>query len=175
MYLGISNQIWSRLMTRLISLVFFIILSLSGHSQFECANAFVSDTMSIPESDKVLEGSYVEVTLKDFSVVRLFKTNQETYYLRLLVKKNFYFNKTEVLEINSGSKSIRFKERTQYKVDKTTGLFIQEVPRNYIFTLTHDGITSITFANAETKFTKSDANLIKKMAKCFYEDITTKK
>jgi hypothetical protein len=131
--------------------------------------------MSLPESGKVLEGSYMETPLKDFSVVRLFRTTDEKFYLRMIVKKNFYFNKVGVLEIRSGTKSIYYKNNKQYKVNKTTGMFVTEVQKNYLSTLKDEGITSLYFAEAETDFTRQDAGQIKKMAKCFYEDVNIKK
>ena len=163
-------------MTLRILILFLFFISIKSFSQpFLCESGFTEDTMSLPEMNKVLEGSYLEATLKDFTKVRLYKTAQNSYYLRILVKKNIYFNKVGALEIRSGSKSITFKDVKQYKVDKTTGLFIHEVPKNYIYTLTEEGISSLYFANAETDFTRQDASQIRKMAKCFYEDINSKK
>ena len=78
----------------------------------------------------------------------------------------------DVLEIRSGNKSYYAKESKQYKINKTTGLFIIEVFKNYISTLKDEGITSIYFAKAETDFTRQDASEIKKMSKCFYDAIT---
>lgn len=157
------------------SLFYFIFIFFSGKSQFVCENSFVQDTMSLPESGIVLEGEFVETVLKDFSVIRLFKTTADKYYLRAIVKKNFYFNKVGILEIRSGSKSIYYKNNKQYKIDKTSGLFITEVQKNYLSTLKDEGITSLYFAEAETEFTRQDASQIKKMAKCFYDAISTKK
>lgn len=157
------------------SFIIFILFFLKANGQFICDNAFMEDTMSLPETGIILEGSYVETPLKDLSVIRLFKTNENKYYLRMIVKKNFYFNKVGVLEIRSGSKSIYYKNNKQYKINKTTGLFITEVQKNYLATLKDEGITSLFFAEAETDFTRQDASQIKKMAKCFYENIDIKK
>jgi hypothetical protein len=153
------------------SFFLFFLIFFNSKAQFICENAFVQDTMSIPETDIVLEGSYVETPLKDLSVIRLFKTLDEKYYLRMIVKKNFYFNKVGVLEIRSGSKSIYYKNNKQYKLNKTTGMFFTEVQKNYLSTIKDDGITSLYFAEAETEFTRGDASQIKKMAKCFYDAI----
>jgi hypothetical protein len=131
--------------------------------------------MSIPETGKVLEGEYIETTLKNQSVVRLFRTNDNHYYLRLIVTKNFYFNKISTLEIRSGSKSFYVKDCKQHKVSKTQGLFVTEVFRNYVATIKDDGITGIIFGETETDFTKHDASLTKKMAGMFYEKIAGKK
>lgn len=157
------------------SFILVFLFFFKGQAQFICENAFVQDTMTLPESGKVLEGSYVETPLKDLSVVRLYRTTDDKFYLRMIVKKNFYFNKVGVLEIRSGSKSIYYKNNKQYKVNKTTGMFITEVQKNYLSTLKDEGITSLYFAEAETDFTRQDAGQIKKMAKCFYEGISIKK
>lgn len=157
--------------------IFFYLLffTLACKGQVVCEFAFTPDTMSIPGSGKVLEGEYIETTLKDFSTVKLFKTTDDKYYLKLVVKKNFYFDKIDVLEIRSGNKSYYAKDTRQYKIDKTTGMFVLQVFKNYVSTLKDEGITSLYFAKAETDFTRQDANQIKKMSKCFYESISTKK
>lgn len=158
------------------SVFFYLLLfSLACKGQVVCEFAFTPDTMSLPGSGKVLQGEYIETTLKDFSVVRLFKTIENKYYLRMIVKKNFYFDKVDVLEIRSGSKSYYAKDTRQYKINKTTGLFVIEVFRNYVSTLKDDGITSLYFSKAETDFTRQDAGQIRKMSKCFYESISLKK
>lgn len=158
-------------------IIFTALLSLwiVAYAGQNCEPGFVKDTMVIPESGKVLNGEYLETTLKNGSVVRLFKTDDNKYYLRMIITKNFYFGKTAELEIRSGSKSYWAKNTTQHKVTKTSGLFLLEVYKNYIGTLKDYGITSIVFSEAETDFTKSDANQIKAIAKCFYESISPKK
>lgn len=155
-------------------LLFFVLLGIKVQGQIDCNSAFVQDTMSLPDGSKVLEGRFIITTLKDFSTVTLFRTNQDKFYLRFVVKKNFYFDKVDVLEIRSGSKSYYVKNTRQYKIDKTTGLFIVEIFSNYISTLKDEGITSLYFANAETDFTKKDASQIKQISNCFYELISTK-
>ncbi len=157
-----------------IILMCYILLGLSGSAQVDCNSLFIQDTMSIPDGSKVLEGKYAITTLKDFSTVTLFRTNDNKSYIRFVVKKNFYFDKVDVLEIRSGSKSYYAKNTRQYKVNKTTGLFIVEVFDNYISTLKEEGITSLYFANAETDFTKRDASQIKQISKCFYDLISSK-
>ncbi|MBL7932950.1 MAG: hypothetical protein JNL60_13665 [Bacteroidia bacterium] len=154
--------------------LFFVLLGVKVHGQIDCNSAFIQDTMSLPDGSKVLEGKFVITTLKDFSTVTLFRTNQDKFYLRFVVKKNFYFDKVDVLEIRSGSKSYYVKNTRQYKIDKTTGLFVVEIFSNYISTLKDEGITSLYFANAETDFTKKDALQIKQISNCFYELISTK-
>jgi len=130
--------------------------------------------MSVPETGKILEGEYVEVTLKDLSEVRIFRTTDDKYYIRFIVKQNFYFNKIDILEIRSGSKSYYVKNTKQYKINKTTGLFVVEVFKNYISTLKEEGMTSLYFAKAETDFTRQDTKHIKEISKCLYAAITHK-
>ncbi|MDI1354922.1 MAG: hypothetical protein PSX36_08390 [bacterium] len=137
--------------------------------------SFVSDTMSIQGTKQVVEGDYVECVLHDLSVVRFFKTNDHKYYVRFLVTQNFYFNKVAMLEIRSGSKSSHEKDVKQFKVSKTSGMFLVEVYKNYFATYKDSGITGIVFGEAETQFTKQDANQIKKMSSFFYDAITPKK
>jgi hypothetical protein len=148
----------------------FIILWCKGQ---DCGPDFASDTLYLPAQEKILEGSSIQATLKDNSVVKLFKTGQK-YYLKLFVTSNFYFNKIDLLEIRSGSKSFYVKESKQYKANRTTGMFVFEVFRNYVSTLRDEGITSIVFAKAETRFTKKDASQVKRIARSFYECISGK-
>lgn len=131
--------------------------------------SFVHDTMTFPKEAKLLEGDYLETTLKNFSVVRILRTEQGKFYLRFIITKNFYFDKVGDLEIKSGNKSYYEKDAKQYKVSKTSGLYALEIYKNYLITLKEDGITSLVFNNATTEFTRQDAAQIKKMARCFYE------
>lgn len=144
-------------------------------AQSDCESAFRQDTMFIPKEQRAVNGEYVEATLKNLSVVRLFKSNEGKFYMKLLVTEDFYFDKTDVLEIRSGSKSYYAKDTKQYKVNKTTGLYVIEIYKNYIATLKEDGITSIVFSHAETDFTRQDASLVRKMARCFYDAAFVKK
>jgi hypothetical protein len=158
-----------------IPLFLFMLVCYSGSCQSADEFKFTHDTMTFTGTDKVLEGDYVETTLKNFSVVRLFKTNDDKYYLRFIVTKNFYFNKVATLEIQSGSRSYYAKETKQHKITKTSGLFIIEIFKNYIGTIKDDGITGIVFGEAETDFTKQDTKQIKAMATFFYNSIAGSK
>lgn len=156
-----------------------VLLSLVFKAQTKCELQFVEDTLSIPEEGKTLQGLSLETTLKNLCVIKIFQSDDpkdDKLYLRMIVTKNFYFNKVDKLELKSGSKSYWVKpDSKQYKINKTLGLFVVRVEKNYIVTLKDDGLTSIAFAGAETDFTKQDANQIKKMARCFYETIYRKK
>ncbi len=157
---------------------YFLLIFLIGLKTFgqtDCDSKFMADTMSTFIKNTVIEGNYIETTLKKGTVVRFFKTNNDKYYLRFMVTENFYFDKTDVLEIVSGHKSYYANDMRQYKVNKTSGLFILEIPKNYISQLKDHGITALVFAHAETHFTKSDAKLVREICTCFYNSIQNKK
>jgi len=155
--------------------VCFVLFVTVYNCQNPCGSSFVSDTMSLPEGGKTLEGEYLETTVKNGSVIRLFKTNDNHYYLRMYVTKNFYFDKVGDLEIRSGTKSYYERKTKQYKIDKHTGMFILEIRSNYVITLKDGGITSIVFSDSETDFTKQDTKQIKAISQCFYDATAVKK
>jgi hypothetical protein len=159
----------------IIYITLILLLGFKTFGQLACESHFVSDTMSTFSKNTVLEGSYIETTLKKGSVLRFYKTNDEKYYLRFLVNENFYFDKTDMLEIVSGHKSYYANDTKQHKVNKNLGLFILEIPKNYISQLKDHGITALVFAHAETHFTKSDCKFVKEICTCFYNSIQNKK
>jgi hypothetical protein len=156
---------------KLAGILFLIVLNFNAQNNCQ---GLTSDTLYIPAKEQVLNGESIQASMKNSSVVKLFRSG-EKYFLKLFVTKNFYFNKVDVLEIRSGSKSYYAKESKQYKINKTLGMFVFEIYKNYVATLREEGITSIVFAEAETDFTRQDANEVKKIAKCFYESISGKK
>lgn len=135
----------------------------------------MSDTIVTSKKEKITSGEFIQTTLKNKSVVRLYKLNNNKYYLKLIVTENLYFDKTDHLEILSGSKSYHENNIVQHELNKSEGYFVLEVFKNYIVTLKDDGITGLIFGKAETDFTKQDANQVKQIAKCFFENITVKK
>ena len=163
----------NRIIFLFISLV--LIVNTQGYGQSNCEFSFVNDTLTLPEKGTVLEGVSLETTLKNQSVVKIFKSNDDKLYIKFITTENFYFDKIDVLEIMSGSKTYPVKNTKQYKINKTRGMFVIEVFKNYIVTLKDEGMTSIIFGGAETNFTRKDANQIKKISICFYETIYKKK
>jgi hypothetical protein len=155
-----------------------LIILLIGVASAMCARAQTSctmtrDTMTLPSTHQVVEGEYVTVPLKKGSQVTFFKS-PDKMFLKLVVNENFYFDKVDVLEIRSGSKSYYAKDTRQHRVNKTTGLFVIEIYNNYLATLKDEGITSIVFNKAETDFTRSDASDIRRTARCFYDSFVRK-
>lgn len=156
-------------------LLSILFISLTLTSQNGCDFEFKNDTIFIPKEEKLLNGDYIETSLKNQSNVQLFKISETKLYLKLYVTENFYFNKIDVLEIKSGKKSYYAKDTKQFKLTKTKGMFVIEIFKNYLTTLMDYGITSIVFGGAETKFTRQDASQVKKLSTCFYESIFVKK
>ncbi len=159
------------------TLVFFcfMLFALIGKTQTNCEVDFVPDTLFVPNEAKTYSGKYLQSNLENNATLQLYKLNNSRFYLKLIVKENLYFDKTDVLEIMSGTKSWVRKEITQYQLDKSTGYYLVEIFKNYIGTLKDDGITAIVFGKVKTAFSKQDANKIKKISKCLYETIDTKK
>ena len=125
--------------------------------------------MTLHGQNKVLEGQRISIPLKKGGEISFFVGQDGKVYLRFIVKENFYFDKTDILEVRSGSKSYYVKNVRQFKVDKTTGLFVFEIYTNYLSTLKEDGITAIYFSKAETDFTRKDAADVRKAAVCISE------
>lgn len=136
---------------------------------------FFPDTIMVPGSGKSLSGEYLQANLKNGSMVRFYKTIGGKLFLKLIVTENLYFDKTDKLEIQSGSKSFYAKDVTQLEMGKATGYYVIEIFKNYVGTLKEDGITGIVFGKVETSFTRQDASQIRQIAKCFYESIDIKK
>lgn len=152
----------------------FLLLSFVFNAQNKCGE-FIQDTLFIPKESKVISGEYLQANLKNGSVLRLYKTAGNRYYLHLTVTENLYFDKVDLLEIQSGSKSFYAKETKQMEAGKATGYYVIEIFKNYVGTIREEGITGIIFGKAETSFTRQDASQSRQIAKCFYETIDTKK
>jgi hypothetical protein len=162
-------------MIKIFAVLFYILLSSAADAQDHCISRFQTDTLTLPGEPEQLNGQSLEVTLKDLSSVKLFSSDNGRLFLRIITTRNFYFNMTDVLEIQSGSKSYYAKNTKQYKLDKSRGQFTTEIYKNYVATLKEHGITGIVFGGAETGFTKQDAGQVKEIAGCLYESISVKR
>ncbi|MES2681175.1 MAG: hypothetical protein V4635_14875 [Bacteroidota bacterium] len=154
---------------------YFILSAFIFKSQNKCEMSSMTDTIINSKKEKVTRGEFIQATLKNKSVVQLYKLSDNKYYLKLIVTENLYFDKIDNLEILSGSKSYNEKNTRQYELNKSAGYYVIEIYKNYVATLRDEGITGIIFGKAETNFTKQDANQVKQIAKCFYEHIAVKK
>ncbi len=157
-------------------LIFTLLLFTFFYANIAQTNCnFIQDTVFVPKEGKVVNSDYLETTLKNKSIVQLFKTETNKYFLKLIVTENLYFDKIDNLEIKSGDKSFVAKDTKHHSYDKHRGYYFIEIYRNYIGTLKDEGITSIVFGKAETIFVKQDCKQIKQISKCFYQNITAKK
>jgi hypothetical protein len=157
-------------MKKLVTGIFLLFFLANGAQN--CS--YLQDTLYIPKQGKIVNTEYLQTTLKNNTIVKLYKTENSKYFLKLIVTENLYFDKVDVLEIKSGSKSYYEKDAKHFQYDKHTGFYVLEIYKNYIGTLKEDGITSIVFGKSETNFTKQDCNQIKQISKCFYENIVAK-
>jgi hypothetical protein len=155
----------------------FISLSfgLCAYSQSSGDFPILKDTIRVPKENKVYESQYVITTLKNGSTIQIIKSSNNKFYMRIVTSENLYFDKKDVLEIQSGSKSFFAKETTNYPLNKNTGFYTVEIFKNYVGTLKDDGITGLVFGEAKTTYSKQDCNQIKQMAKFFYESFCIQK
>jgi hypothetical protein len=155
--------------------LFVILLLFSAVLPAQNNCSFSKDTLFIPKEGKVVNGEYLQASLKNKSVIQFFITEGNRYYMKLTVSENLYFDRVDMLEIKSGGKSFYAKETKQYQLDKHTGFYVVELFKNYLATLKDDGITAIVFNKTETKYSKQDRAAIKQMSQCFYDVISNKK
>lgn len=147
-------------------------------AQLMCAQntcVIMPDTLILEETKTAIYGVSIEAKLKKHGELKLFKADNGKLYLHFLVTQNLYFDKRDNLEIESDGRSILFKNVLHQKYDKYTGLYVVEVWKNYIVTLKDDGLSSLTFVKAKTKFYPSESKLVKQIADCFYQEINIKK
>lgn len=152
----------------------FLFCGQQRYSQATNYFSIIKDTVRVPKENKVLNSEYIINTLKNGTTFQLIKASNSKFYLRIVTSENLYFNKTDMLEIKSGSKSFFAKETTNFQLNKNTGYYFIEIYKNYIGTLKDEGITGLKFDKAITKYNKQDCNQIKQMAKFFYESFCVK-
>lgn len=143
-------------------------------AQSNCPN-LTEDTLFLPKESKAIAAEYMQANLKNGGNLRLYKTRTNKLYLRLVVTENLYFDKVDLLELQSGSKSFYAKDTKQVGVDKSSGAFVVEIYKNYVYTLREDGLSRLVFGKTETSFGRGDGSQVRQLAKCFYETIDTKK
>jgi hypothetical protein len=155
----------------------FILLplfSLSLSKAQTCQLKYSQDTLFLPMTNKTVSAEFTEVKTKNNSQIQIFKYGGN-YYLRIIATVNLYFGKVDLLEIKSDKMSFFAKNTKQYERDRDHGCYTIQIYKNYVATLKDNGITAIKFGAAETKYESKDTEAVKKMAKCFYEEINTKK
>jgi hypothetical protein len=164
-------------------LVFTFLVFVSGLSlgqEVSCENSFTPDTFTVylgerATEGKLYEGEMISTTLKNKSVVQMYAVDRKRFFIRIYITENFYFNKIDLLTIESGKWTYPVKNCKQHKISKTQGMYVFEVQKNYLATLRDEGMSKLVFAGAETDFTRNDGQQIKKMCRCFYETMFGKK
>lgn len=151
----------------------FFSLTAALRAQKNCPE-FMSDTLFLPKESKRIVAEYLSADFKNGSNFRFYKTGNR-YFLKLVVHENLYFDKVDLLEIQSGDKSFYAKDTKQIELDKSSGYFVVEIYKNYVATLREEGLSAILFGKVETPFTRSDGNQVRQLAKCFYQTIDVKK
>ena len=162
-------------MKRIVLLLMSMFLGFCVYSQRTGDFTIFKDTIRVPKENKVYESQYVIRRLKNGSTIQLIKSSNNKFYMRIVISENLYFDKKDVLEIKSGTKSFYAKETTNYALNKNTGYFTVEIFKNYVGTLKDDGITCLVFGKDETSYSKQDCNQVKQMAKYFYESFCVQK
>ncbi len=162
-------------MKKLVALIFISTLFFARSICAQTNCAFMPDTLILEETKTSIYGVSIEAKLKKHGELKLFKADNGKLYLHFLVTENLYFDKRDNLEIESDGRSILFKNVLHQKYDKYTGLYVVEIWKNYIVTLKDDGLSSLTFSKAKTKFYPSESKLVKQIADCFYQEINIKK
>lgn len=160
---------------RPISFLLLLFAALACRSQEGCEAGFRQDTLLLPGQKRSIAVEYLQTTLKNRSVVRLYRAAGNKYYLKLIVTENLYFDKTDKLEVQSGGMSYTEPKIVQYELDKSTGYYVFEIFKNYVATLKDEGITAIVFGTAKTDFSRQDTRKIRDISKCLYDIISVKK
>lgn len=114
------------------------------------------DTMTIPLTGSLQQGSYVELKLEKKGRLRVFKASDQKCYLMCYANENFYFGRVDVLQLFSGNKQYTEEGVKQFKISKTEALYVIPVQRNYLNQLRFEGLSGFTFAGAETRFSRRD-------------------
>jgi hypothetical protein len=86
-------------------IIISIIMTVARVSNAQQPCALERDTMTLPFSHSVVEGEYTTTKLKKSGEVTFFRASGNKMYLKFLMKENLYFDKVDVLEIRSGTKS----------------------------------------------------------------------
>jgi len=163
------------MIVRLSILLLFLTALSSSAQEITCESQFAMDTLSIPGRDSVMNCEMLRTTLKNQSVIEMYALDRKKFFVRIYITENFYFNKVDILSVESGKWTYPVKNCKQHKVSKTLGMYVFEVQKNYLVTLRDEGMSGLVFAGANTDFTRNDQQMIKKMCRCFYETMFGKK
>ena len=96
-------------------------------------------------------------------------------HLIITLKYSIEGDKQGSLYVFSNKKQYFLKQATLKRMDKDYACFIIDLNSNYVATIRDNGLTSLYFNDSMTfEMPKTDSELIKKQADCFYTIITKK-
>ena len=158
---------------------FFFILGLlffafKAESQIKCIKTLVADSCALQNPTKKELVDVIDVKIKNNYQVQFIK-HQQQLYLKLIVKNDLGYGKTGSLVLFSGKKQYYTKSITLQIINKQSAYFLLEINSNYLSTLKDNGLTSLVFCeNVEFGIPKTDSELVKQGANCFFEEIIKK-
>lgn len=153
---------------------FFLIIVFFGfafkiNSQSKCSIALKSDSCSLQKTENKVWVDLISVNIKNNYDVQFIKYQQK-YYLKIVVRNDLGYGKTGSLVLFSGKKQYYTKSITLQIIDKKSAYFLLDINSNYLTTIKDNGLTSIVFCeNVEFLIPKTDSELVKQGASCFYE------
>ena len=116
----------------------------------------------------------LEVIIKNDYQIQFIK-HYPSNYLKIIVKDNLGYGQTSSLLLLSNKKQYYTRLIKLEVINKSSAYFLLELNSNYLITLKENGLTTIIF-NEKVEFVipKTDSELIKKQAACFFDIITKK-
>ena len=154
-------------------LICSLTLSMISFSQTTCDYQFKLDSCSlyIPKNKEAVE--IIEIKIKNNYLVQFIK-HDKINYLKIIVKDNLGFGKKSSLLMLSAKKQIYIKSIELQIIDKTSAYFLIPLnDNNYLENIKNMGLSGLIFnENAEFGIPKSDSDMIKKAANCFFNQVS---
>jgi hypothetical protein len=154
-------------------LICSLVFSIIGFSQTTCDYQFKSDScaLSNPKNKEVVD--VMEVKIKNNYLIQFIKQDKKNY-LKIIVRNDLGFGKKSSLLLLSNKKQIYIKTIELQIIDKSSAYFLISLnSTNYLENIKELGLSSILFnETAEFGIPKSDSDLIKKAADCFFNQVS---
>lgn len=152
--------------------IFFLcslIFSIQTFGQNPCDNLLKTDSCAllIPQTKELVE--LMSVKIKNNYQVQFIKQDTKKY-LKIIVRDDLGFGKKGSLLLLSNKKQIYVKSVALQVIDKSSAYFLIELSgTNYLENIKEMGLSKIVFnETSEFSIPKTDSELIKKTANCFY-------
>ena len=156
---------------------FFILFAFFSRflfSQNPLCGSLKTDSCMLPLNKEKQEVQMLEVIIKNDYQIQFIK-HYPINYLKIIVKDNLGYGQTSSLLLLSNKKQYYTRLIKLEVINKSSAYFLLELNSNYLITLKENGLTTIIF-NEKVEFVipKTDSELIKKHAACFFDIITKK-